>query len=123
MVDNGIGIQKSDRSKIFKLFGCIKDEKNHINTKGIGLGLVISQMIVNKFDGNIDFKSKIGKGTNFYFTFELSENNADKFELNRIDTSYNLDSMKKRPIKKNSFENSTYQSKAYGILKNQNKLM
>ena len=51
MIDSGSGIKKRDNNKIFKLFGCIKDEKNHVNTKGIGLGLVISKMIVNKFDG------------------------------------------------------------------------
>lgn len=51
VIDSGIGIKKRDKGKIFRLFGCIKDENNHINTKGIGLGLVISKMIVNKFDG------------------------------------------------------------------------
>ena len=40
------------------MFGSIKDEKKKINTKGIGLGLVISQKIVKKFDGEIDFYSK-----------------------------------------------------------------
>ena len=71
IIDNGIGILKTDRHKIFKLFGCIKDEKNQVNTKGIGLGLVISKMIVNKFEGEINFKSQYGKGTNFFFTFGL----------------------------------------------------
>ena len=73
VIDDGIGIHKKDKNKIFKLFGCIKDEKNHVNTKGIGLGLVISKMIVNKFDGQIDFKSKINKGTMFYFTFGIED--------------------------------------------------
>ena len=38
---------------------------------GIGLGLVICKLIVNKFNGQINFISKHGKGTTFYFTFEI----------------------------------------------------
>jgi signal transduction histidine kinase len=38
---------------------------------GIGLGLVISKMIVSQFDGTIDFISKYEKGSSFYFTFKL----------------------------------------------------
>lgn len=40
------------------MFGSIKDQKRKINTNGIGLGLVISKMLVTKFDGEIDFQSK-----------------------------------------------------------------
>lgn len=40
--DTGIGIKNEDKPKLFKMFGSIKDEKKKINTKGIGLGLVIS---------------------------------------------------------------------------------
>ena len=49
-----------------------------INTKGIGLGLSISNMIVKKFDGDIDFTSEIGVGSNFYFTFEVNEKIDDQ---------------------------------------------
>ena len=58
MIDSGIGIEDRNQSKLFKLFGSIKDEKKKINTQGIGLGLVISKMIVHKFNGTIDFISK-----------------------------------------------------------------
>ena len=52
------------------MFGSIKDEKTKVNTKGIGLGLVISQMLVEKFNGVIFFESEWQKGTTFTFTFE-----------------------------------------------------
>lgn len=39
--DTGVGIKKDDQPKLFKLFGCLKNTRD-INTKGIGLGLVIS---------------------------------------------------------------------------------
>jgi signal transduction histidine kinase len=69
VVDNGIGIKIKDQDKLFKLFGSIKDEKKKINTNGIGLGLVISKLIVNKFGGYIDFISKFKKGSTFFYTF------------------------------------------------------
>ena len=47
---------------------------------GIGLGLVISKLIVSKFNGFIDLFSKFGKGTTFYFTFEIYK--ITKLELN-----------------------------------------
>ena len=69
MIDNGKGIKPEDQGKIFKLFGSIKDKKRKINLKGIGLGLVISKMIVLKFNGSIDFISEHEAGSTFYFTF------------------------------------------------------
>ena len=39
--------------------------------KGLGLGLVISKMIVKEFEGTIDLISKFEQGTCFYFTFKL----------------------------------------------------
>ena len=74
--DDGIGIEEENKSKIFKLFGSIKDQKRQINTKGVGLGLVICQMIVKKFNGEIDFVSKYNEGSTFYYSFELEKMNA-----------------------------------------------
>ena len=56
--DSGVGIKNKDKPKLFKLFGSIKNERKQINTNGIGLGLVISKMIANKFDGSVDFESE-----------------------------------------------------------------
>ena len=71
MTDNGVGIQKNDQEKLFTIFSSIRDERRKINMNGIGLGLVISKLIVSKFNGVIDLFSKFGKGTTFYFTFEI----------------------------------------------------
>ena len=43
-----------------------------MNTNGIGLGLVISDQIVNKFDGKITFVSEPEEGSTFTFTFKLN---------------------------------------------------
>mmetsp|Transcript_30610 Transcript_30610/g.46974 ORF Transcript_30610/g.46974 Transcript_30610/m.46974 type:complete len:81 (+) Transcript_30610:2085-2327(+) len=41
VVDTGIGIAYEDQDKLFKLFGFLNSSRQ-LNTKGIGLGLVIS---------------------------------------------------------------------------------
>jgi signal transduction histidine kinase len=71
VVDSGVGIKEEDKSRLFKMFGSIKDEGKKINVHGVGLGLVICKMIVNKFDGYIDFVSKYKKGSTFFFTMKL----------------------------------------------------
>ena len=69
VTDSGIGIEEKDKDKIFQLFGSIKDQKKQINTQGIGLGLVISKLLVHKFNGEINFMSKHKNGSTFYFSF------------------------------------------------------
>jgi signal transduction histidine kinase len=71
--DTGLGIKVEDQKKLFTLFGSIKDEQRKINTKGIGLGLVICKMIVEKFGGQIDFKTEYCKGSTFFYTFKTDK--------------------------------------------------
>ena len=73
VLDNGLGIKKKHHKCLFKMFGSIKNEKKKVNTNGIGLGLVISKLLVNKFKGEIDFRSKWKRGSTFFFTFETKE--------------------------------------------------
>ena len=54
------------------MFGMMKDSNSEINTNGISLGMSISNMIVKKFGGTINFFSEDGVGSNFFFTFELN---------------------------------------------------
>lgn len=42
--DTGIGIKAEDQDKLFKLFGFLDNTKD-LNSKGVGLGLHISQKI------------------------------------------------------------------------------
>ena len=59
VIDTGFGIPIEDQNKLFKLFGFVNSKENK-NTHGVGLGLVIAHLIVDKFDGNINFESKVG---------------------------------------------------------------
>ena len=71
VIDSGIGISKDDHSKLFKMFGFINDRKQK-NTRGIGLGLMISQRLVHEFNGTIEVESTPNKGSVFKFTIQLS---------------------------------------------------
>lgn len=75
--DSGIGIQKRDLTKLFKLFGTLKNT-SQMNTQGIGLGLVISENIVKAFGGAIGVKSKWGKGTRFAFSILLGREDNEE---------------------------------------------
>ena len=44
-----------------------------MNVHGIGLGLVISQKIIQQFGGDISFESKEDEGSNFKFVLKLFE--------------------------------------------------
>jgi len=63
-MDNGVGIKEADKSKLFKLFGCLKSTRS-MNTQGIGLGLVITKMITEEFGGNTKIFSSFGAGSIF----------------------------------------------------------
>ena len=86
VIDNGIGIKKKHHKCLFKMFGSIKNVKKNINTNGNVMGLVISKLLVNKFEGNIDFKSKWKQGSTFYFTFQIED-----FELSEYFDQQNQD--------------------------------
>ena len=77
VIDTGIGIKKSDKIKLFKLFGCLQNTRQ-MNTQGIGLGLVISENIVKAFSGVIGVQSKYGKGTKFFFSIVLDSQKKEE---------------------------------------------
>lgn len=70
VVDNGIGIDKSKHKTIFDRFMKIEDDTSKLY-RGTGLGLAICKAIVNDLGGDIQVKSEIGKGAEFYFTLPL----------------------------------------------------
>jgi len=59
VADNGIGMDRETREKIFSLFFSSK------GLKGTGLGLFISNKIVDKHGGTIEVDSEPGEGTTF----------------------------------------------------------
>ena len=64
--DNGIGIDPSHNSEIFRLFGRLNPED--AQRKGTGMGLALVRRIVERHGGRIWLESVVGEGTTFYFT-------------------------------------------------------
>jgi len=65
--DNGQGIGKNEQSNLFKMFNQVLQGKKKEHG-GLGLGLVICGMIVEKLEGDIWVESELGKGSIFYCT-------------------------------------------------------
>lgn len=66
--DTGIGISEKQKSKLFKAFSQADDSTTR-KFGGTGLGLIISQMIVEKMGSHIRFSSEEGQGSIFSFEF------------------------------------------------------
>ncbi len=69
--DSGIGIDKFDLPRIFERF-YKSDRARTQGEGGTGLGLAIARHIVQAHNGRIWAKSKVGKGSTFYFTLPLA---------------------------------------------------
>lgn len=57
VMDNGIGVRDKDQRQLFQMFGTIKYTRK-MNTKGVGLGLVICRMLSEQFGGFAQMFSK-----------------------------------------------------------------
>lgn len=64
--DTGIGIEEKNIEKLFTSFNQV-DTKRNRQEGGIGLGLAISKAIVEKMQGFINVRSRLGEGTEVQF--------------------------------------------------------
>lgn len=72
-IDTGIGIPPDKVSLLFTQFGKINNSAS-INPQGVGLGLMISNMLVKELGGDhIHVESKEGEGSCFSFTIKVEE--------------------------------------------------
>lgn len=75
--DFGIGIVPELQNTVFEKF--YRVEETAIHFQGLGIGLYISAEIINRHGGKIGVKSKLGEGSEFYFT--LPENTIPEGEM------------------------------------------
>ena len=71
--DSGIGIPERDQSRLFQAF---RQADASISRRhgGTGLGLVITQRLVNEMGGDISFHSQPNRGSTFWFHINLDLN-------------------------------------------------
>lgn len=75
--DTGIGIPKEKLPRLFKSFSQV-DSSTTRKYGGTGLGLVISQKLINLMGGDVNVSSEEGKGTTFSFNIQLKAALASK---------------------------------------------
>ncbi|WP_316816827.1 hybrid sensor histidine kinase/response regulator [Pedobacter nyackensis] len=67
--DFGIGIAPELQKNVFEKF--YRVEETSIHFQGLGIGLYISAEIINRHGGEVGVKSKLGEGSEFYFTLPI----------------------------------------------------
>ncbi|MGZ4957071.1 MAG: PAS domain S-box protein [Methylobacter sp.] len=67
--DNGAGLNEDQKQKILTPFYTTK-------ANGMGMGLSISRSLIQAHEGTLNFNSKLGKGTTFYFTLPVESNSV-----------------------------------------------
>ena len=90
--DSGIGIKSEYMDRLFKSFSQA-DPSTARKYGGTGLGLVISNNILNKFESELNVESEYGKGSDFYFDIEFKlhghvKKKAENTAVRMVKTAY-----------------------------------
>ena len=82
--DTGVGINKNDMNKLFKMFAMFSKYEGKLNQYGNGIGLSISKKIVESLGGQINASSEEGCWSLFTFTVKDMSNNqaVENFNIN-----------------------------------------
>ena len=88
VTDTGLGLAEEDKKRIFGEFEQVDDARNR-RQNGAGLGLAISQRIVQKMGGNISVESQLNKGSEFSFEIEIPVVNSASNQLIQAESNYN----------------------------------
>jgi signal transduction histidine kinase/ActR/RegA family two-component response regulator len=93
--DTGIGIEEVNSEKIFKSFmQC--DSSICRQFGGTGLGLTISNQLLDLMSSTLNLESKIGEGSNFFFTVQFKKSNQK--ETSTSDTAGRKNDDKRTPL-------------------------
>lgn len=81
--DTGIGVKEADKAKLFKAFSQA-DTSTTRRYGGTGLGLIISNSLVEKMGGQIQFESEYGAGSRFFFTIQTEYEFGERVKAESI---------------------------------------
>ena len=69
--DEGMGISKENLNMLFRIDMKFKSKGTH-GERGTGLGLILCKEFIERHGGKIGVKSKVDKGSTFYFTIPIA---------------------------------------------------
>lgn len=79
--DKGIGIPIENHDKVFERFFRVNGPKGE-TYPGLGVGLYISSEIIKRHSGKIWLRSKLGKGSTFYFSLPITNTKTQIVQVN-----------------------------------------
>jgi signal transduction histidine kinase/CheY-like chemotaxis protein len=97
--DTGIGIKAEDMNMLFSKFDRIEESRNR-HIEGTGLGMNITQNLLEMMGSTLEVESKYGEGSNFHFALKQKVVGSDV--LGDFHTSY-MEALKKAKEYKEKF--------------------
>jgi PAS domain S-box-containing protein len=73
--DRGVGISPADQARLFAPFQRLEESRPG-GTRGVGLGLLVCQRLVEAHGGRIWVESEPGRGSTFFFTLPLNQEHS-----------------------------------------------
>ena len=83
--DTGMGIKQEDIKKLFSAFERIEEKKNR-TIEGTGLGMNITQRLLNKMGSSLQVDSVYGEGSDF--SFEIEQTIVNDHPLGNFDSTF-----------------------------------
>ncbi len=77
VVDTGIGIPEEEQNRVFERFYRVNPDRSRASG-GTGLGLAIVKHIVTSYGGEVGVNSRVGFGSDFWFTLLRCKDTAPK---------------------------------------------
>jgi PAS domain S-box-containing protein len=74
VTDQGVGISPADQARLFAPFQRLEESRPG-GVRGVGLGLLVCQRLVEAHGGRIWVESEPGRGSTFFFTLPLNKEN------------------------------------------------
>jgi len=96
VTDTGKGLNQEQQKQLFTAFNRLGAENTDV--EGTGIGLVITQNIVELMGGDIGVESKLGTGSTFWFELPCGSNVVDEYEQDNPSSEIQIDVKEARTV-------------------------